>query len=685
MRNRVLSALLFLILSICVLPMLVLADEECTHANQTHYEAKQANCCASGYETYSQCNDCHALFDGSGNSIGSIPYTTDPNNHTHINDVGATEGNCCFPGTDAHKKCGGCGQLFDENDSPISNVQQTATNPNNHTSIGEVAATDSTCCTNGNITYYRCGGCGALFRNADGSNPITLAETKLPIDEDNHSNYVSDILAVDATCCTTGTKAHKKCGGCGKLFDMEGNSISAPETIPIDPDNHSTYIAGVPAVDATCCTTGNNAYFRCGGCSRLFQNEAGTEPLDAVPQTDINADNHSNIVVTDELPATCCNTGIAQHKKCTGCGKLFDMAGTPVASVEKLPVNANNHSQLNPVAENPANCAVGGVAAHYKCGGCGRLFEDDKGEKSLEAVPKTEPNPDKHAILNPVAEDPANCAVGGVAAHYKCGGCGRLFEDDKGEKSLEAAPKTAPDPTKHTKLNFVEGNPATCVATGVKEHYKCGGCGKLFADEDGLNPLSVPEVLPVDEKAHSWNSGVVTRLSTCSTKGNKRFTCTRDSGHYYDQELSVVPTAHDWDEGKITTEPTCYQEGVRTFTCKNNSSHTYTEKVSATGKHNHSILSCDSKYHTYICSTPGCTSSVSEKHDFGIWKIWREATKEYYGLLYKSCKECGYKIFKRYYFSTNPKTGDVMTLAAATLILSSGGLTAATIYKKKKK
>lgn len=44
----------------------------------------------------------------------------------------------------------------------------------------KVDAVSPGCTTNGNIVYYRCDGCGALFADADGTTPITAADTVVP-------------------------------------------------------------------------------------------------------------------------------------------------------------------------------------------------------------------------------------------------------------------------------------------------------------------------------------------------------------------------------------------------------------------------------------------------------------------------------------------------------------------------
>ena len=42
----------------------------------------------------------------------------------------------------------------------------------------------------------------------------------------------------------------------------------------------------------------------------------------------------------------------------------------------------------------------------------------------------------------------------------------------------------------------VSGTPATCTTDGVKAHYRCSNCGKLFSDAEGTTEIAQPEVIP---------------------------------------------------------------------------------------------------------------------------------------------------------------------------------------------
>ena len=41
----------------------------------------------------------------------------------------------------------------------------------------------------------------------------------------------------------------------------------------------------------------------------------------------------------------------------------------------------------------------------------------------------------------------------------------------------------------------IDGTEPTCTTTGVNEHWKCTSCGKLFADEQGENEISLEDTV----------------------------------------------------------------------------------------------------------------------------------------------------------------------------------------------
>ncbi len=124
----------------------------------------------------------------------------------------------------------------------------------------------------------------------------------------------------------------------------------------------------------------------------------------------------------------------------------------------------------------------------------------------------------------------------------------------------------------HKYGKLIEEVPATCTVDGMKAHYECSVCHKLFI-KDGNDYVEKTEAEltikatghtydqeVVDEKylkskADCTNSAVYYKSCHCGAKGNETF----ENGE---------PLGHDWDEGVITKEPTSKEDGIKTFTCK---------------------------------------------------------------------------------------------------------------------
>lgn len=77
---------------------------------------------------------------------------------------------------------------------------------------------------------------------------------------------------------------------------------------------------------------------------------------------------------------------------------------------------------------------------------------------------------------------------------------------------------------------------------------------------------AVSGVMAIDKTDdHSYDEGVVTTEPTCTTEGEKTFTCEVCEGTKT-EKVSMID--HDYDEGVVSKEPTCTAEGERTFTCE---------------------------------------------------------------------------------------------------------------------
>ena len=106
----------------------------------------------------------------------------------------------------------------------------------------------------------------------------------------------------------------------------------------------------------------------------------------------------------------------------------------------------------------------------------------------------------------------------------------------------------------HT-LTAVAEVPATCEETGVKAHWVCSVCGKLFSDAEGKNETTL-EALTIGTLGHAWGEPVWTWTGYGAAEAS--FACARDAGH-----VKVLPASIT---SEVTTQPGCSTEGVRTYT-----------------------------------------------------------------------------------------------------------------------
>lgn len=152
---------------------------------------------------------------------------------------------------------------------------------------------------------------------------------------------------------------------------------------------------------------------------------------------------------------------------------------------------SHNFGALN--EETPATCINDGMKAHYYCSDCKKFFDADKNETTETAL--TIPATGVHTFGTLIDEAPATCIAGGMKAHYKCTVCGKYFDKDKNETTEEAL-KTPISPYYGHDFGFwVEEQYATCQAPGKKGYKHCSICNK---DYDASNTVITDFVIPVN-------------------------------------------------------------------------------------------------------------------------------------------------------------------------------------------
>ena len=211
------------------------------------------------------------------------------------------------------------------------------------------------------------------------------------------------------------------------------------------------------------------------------------------------------------------------------------------------------------IEEKPATCTQKGLKAHYYCEGCQKYFDEEKTEKTLTEL-EIAVDATAHTYGSLIDEKPSTCTEEGILKHYQCSECNKYFDEEKNEKTLTEL-EIAVDETAHTYGLLIDEKPSTCSATGTKAHYYCA-CGKYFDDKKVETTLTALTIA-IDEDAHKWDGGIVTKDATCTDTGTKKFTCEYNNEHTRTEDIDIVPTAHKLGEWIEEIPATCSATGIK--------------------------------------------------------------------------------------------------------------------------
>ena len=416
-------------------------------------------------------------------------------------------------------------------------------------------------------------------------------------------------VAVSATCENTGKTEGSHCSICGTV-------IKKQETIPA---TGHTWDSGKVTKQPTCTTDGQKTY-TCTTCKKTK-----TENISKTGHKEVK---------DAAVSATCENTGKTEGSHCSVCN-------TVIKKQETLP--ATGHTWDSGKVTKAATCTTDGEKT-YSCTTCHKT--------RIESVLKTGHTEVKDTAI------PATCENAGKTEGSHCSICGTVIKKQEtlpalghtwdsgkvtkaatcttdGEKTytcttchktrIESVPKTG-----HTEVKDA-ATPATCENTGKTEGSHCSVCGTV---------LKKQEILPAT--GHTWDSGKVTKAATCTTDGEKTYTCTichktrtesipktghtevKDAatpatcentgktegshcsicGTVIKQQEILPATGHTWDNGKVTKQATCTEDGEKLYTCTT-CQKTRTETISATG---HTEITKFAKKAT--CETEGYTGDI---------------------------------------------------------------------------
>ena len=249
-------------------------NEEHTH-NLTLVAAKAATCTTAGNSAYYTCDGCDKWF---ADATGSVEITDKTS--VKIPAPGHTVGTEWKSDDTNHwHECSRCHDKKDEaaHDYGSDNVCDTCgyykTVPHTH-NLTLVAAKAATCTTAGNSAYYTCDGCDKWFADATGSVEIT-DKTSVKIPAPGHT--------VGTEWKSDDTNHWHECSRCHDKKDEAAHDYGSDnvcdtcgyyKTVP-----HTHNLTLVAAKAATCTEGGKEAYYKCEGCGKFYEDVLGTKEI----------------------------------------------------------------------------------------------------------------------------------------------------------------------------------------------------------------------------------------------------------------------------------------------------------------------------------------------------------------------------------------------------------------------
>ncbi len=304
-------------------------NEEHTH-NLTLVAAKAATCTTAGNSAYYTCDGCDKWF---ADATGSVEITDKTS--VKIPALGHTAGTEWKSDDTNHwHECSRCHDKKDEaaHDYGSDNVCDTCgyykTVPHTH-NLTLVAAKAATCTTAGNSAYYTCDGCDKWFADATGLVEIT-DKTSVKIPAPGHTagtEWKSDDTNHWHECSRCHDKKDEAAHDYGS--DNVCDTCGYYKTVP-----HTHNLTLVAAKAATCTEGGKEAYYKCEGCGKFYEDVLGTKEItDLASWGNIAKIAHTTKqTVTKATPTA--NGKIVNY--CSVCKKTLSTTVIPKASSIKL-------------------------------------------------------------------------------------------------------------------------------------------------------------------------------------------------------------------------------------------------------------------------------------------------------------------------------------------------------------
>ena len=329
--------------------------------------------------------------------------------------------------------------------------------------VEHVPGKAASCTETGNLEYWRCLACGEYFIDEE----LTQSTDEANVILSALGHTMTETEAKAATCTQDGNNRYFTCSTCGKVFkDEQGTQETTAQAEILPALGHTTKL--VDTVAPTCTQPGNKAYYVCETCGRAFKDKQGTQAT-TVRAEAVPALGHTE--VTDQrVEPTCTKTGLTEGTHCSVCDEVL-------TAQKEIP--AKGHSEVIDEGTEPT-CTKPGLTEGKHCSVCNEVLT------AQEEIPAK-----GHDVEKVEAKD-ATCTEDGNNDYYVCRVCGEAFKDEKCEQATTVEAETL-SALGH-EITKVEAAEPTWEAAGNIEYYICSRCGKLFKDALGTEETTLEEV-----------------------------------------------------------------------------------------------------------------------------------------------------------------------------------------------
>ena len=251
------------------------------------------------------------------------------------------------------------------------------------------------------------------------------------------------------------------------------------------------------AKEPTCTETGNNQYWECSVCSRLFayaQGNTGTTIADVtIAATGHNWGNPAWKWADDGSSATATFT-------CANDNAHTEQVSASITSEVKA----------------AATCTESGTTAY-------KASVNFNGTEYNDTKEVTDIAPTGHTwgdwTSNGKNEHTRTCSVCKATETGNCFG-GKATCVDKADCDICHAEYGTVDADNHTNLVKTDAKQATHLAEGNTEYWYCDGCNKYFSDEDGTKEIALADTVLPKLTGHTpdetgWHSDETNHWQTC--------------------------------------------------------------------------------------------------------------------------------------------------------------------------